>query len=115
VQKSAGLPFTRFLDALTAGAKSNAGYDAVLKGDTLTLTFKGKMKQELQLAQAVLRARGGDAAKAADLGDFEAMNLAYGNGKKVEMRFSSFKRDAKFPTGHFVFVVPPKTKVSEGK
>lgn len=115
VQKSAGLPFARFLDALAAGAKSNAGYDATLKDDTLTLTFKGKMKQELQLAQAALRARSGDAAKASDLGDFEAVHLVYGNGKKVEMRFSSFQREVKFPTGHFVFVIPPKTKVSEGK
>ncbi len=115
VQKSAGLPFARFLDALVAGAKSNAGYDAVTKGDLLTLTFKGKMKQELQLAQAILRAKGGDATKAVDLGDFEAVSLIHGNGKKVEMRFSTFKRDVKFPTGHFVFVIPPKTKVSEGK
>jgi outer membrane lipoprotein-sorting protein len=114
VQKSEGMPFTLFLEALSKGTHSNAGYDVKKTGNRFVLTFKGQLRKYLQMKEAILEAEG-DASRAMDLGDFKYLLMTYSSGKKVNMQLTNFKRDVKFADDHFVFIVPPKTKISQGK
>lgn len=114
VQKSDNMVLTKFLDALKNGAKSNAAYTVKTKGNELTLVFSAPLKKDLQMSQAVLVASG-DAAKATSLGEFKELLLHHQGGKKVRMKFLSFRPGLSFPADHFDFRIPPKTKVIEGK
>lgn len=114
IQKSDDMVLTKFLDALKNGAKTNAAYTVKTKANELTLVFSAPLQKDLQMSQAILVAAG-DATKAASLGDFKELVLHYKSGKKVRMKFLSFRPGIGFPADHFNFRIPPKTKVIEGK
>ena len=114
IQKSDDMVLTKFLDALKNGAKTNAAYTVKSKANLLTLVFSAPLQKDLQMTQAVLVAAG-DASKASTLGEFKELLLHYKSGKKVRMKFLSFRPNLSFPADHFEFRIPAKTKIIEGK
>ncbi len=113
-QKSDDLPLAKFLDALKHGTESNAAYAVSHEGKKLVLSFTPKTRKELGMDRAELEGAG-EALKATGLGDFKELRLQHADGKKVTLRFLSFKAGVGFPAGHFEFKAPPKTRVSKGK
>ena len=116
LQHSDDLVMTKFLDTLKHGAKSNKAYRVLFNQDRLTLRFSEVLKKDLQMDGAVLRTKsGGQASKAKSLSDFAQLDLLHSNGRHVTMKFLEFKTDVTFVADHFVFQVPAKTRITEGK
>ena len=115
VQRSEDLVLTKFLDSLKNGAKTNSAYSVAFQKSQLILTFTAALKKDLQMVQAILTAKNGDAAKASNLGAFQELELVHTNGRRVKMKFLEFRPGLTFADKHFEFRVPPKTKVTQGK
>ncbi len=115
VQRSEDLVLTKFLDSLKNGAKTNSAYKVAFKKSQLILIFSPALKKDMQMEQAVLTTKNGDAAKATKLGDFKELDLVNSNGRPVKIRFLEFRPGLTFADKHFEFRVPPKTKITQGK
>ncbi len=115
VQRSEELVLIKFLDSLKNGAKTNAAYKVAFNKSQLILTFSPALKKDMQMDQAILTTKNGDAAKATRLGDFKELDLVNSNGRPVKIRFLEFRPGLIFAEKHFEFRVPPKTKVTQGK
>jgi outer membrane lipoprotein-sorting protein len=115
IQRSEDLVLTKFLDSLKNGAKTNAAYTVQFKKAQLVLTFSPALKKDLQMVQAILTAKSGEAAKATNLGAFQELELVHSNGRRVKMKFLEFRPGVTFDDKHFEFRVPRKTKVTQGK
>ncbi len=116
LQQSEDLVMTKFLDTLKNGARSNRAYRVLFNQNRLTLQFSEVLKKDLQMKGAVLRTKPGEqASKAKHLSDFGEIELQHNNGRHVVMKFLDFKTNVSFPVDHFVFHIPPQTKVTQGK
>lgn len=115
IQRSEQLVLTKFLDSLKNGAKTNPAYAVAFNKSQLILTFSPALKKDMQMDQAILTTKSGDAAKATKLGDFNELDLMNSNGRPVKFRFLEFRPGLTFADKHFEFRVPPKTKVTQGK
>ena len=116
LQQSEDLVMTKFLDTLRNGARSNKAYRVLFNENRLTLQFSPALKKDLQMRGAVLRTPSGvQASKAKRLSEFKELVLQHSNGRDVTMKFLNFKTDVSFPADHFVFQIPEKTKITQGK
>jgi outer membrane lipoprotein-sorting protein len=110
IQRSSNLPLTKFLDSIKDGIAGSKMFEHKYEGKELTLNFKEDQK-DLPLKQAILH--GKKEAKTIDkMEDFEKLTLVHADGKKVSLRFLELKENVKFTESHFVFKVPPKTKIT---
>lgn len=115
VQGAELLPLSKFLDTLKNGLKTNPKYAVSFKGPKAFIKPGAELKKELQMEEAILTTKSGSAEAAKSLAEFGELDLNYSNKQKVNMKFSDFKAGASFSDAHFVFVIPPKTKVTQGK
>jgi outer membrane lipoprotein-sorting protein len=110
IQNSSKLPLTKFLDSIKDGIEGSKLFSYKYEAKALTLTFNKDMQKEMTFKEVILHTSK-DAKTVTSLADFESMSLVSEDGKKVELKFLEFKEDVSFPTGHFDFKIPPKTKV----
>jgi hypothetical protein len=79
----------------------------------MVLTFNKEGQKEFSLTEVILH--GTKAFKdVAGLQDIQSIDLKDTNGKLKQLRFLDLKEGTSFPDSHFIFTVPPKTKVIKG-
>lgn len=111
IQKSSNLPLTKFLDSIRTGIENSKMFTHKYDGKKLILSFLPAVQKEMTLKEVILETSK-DAKASEKLSDFERMSLHYLNGQKVNLKFVDLKEEVSFPANHFIFVVPPKTKVT---
>ena len=111
IQKSSNLPLTKFLDSIKSGVEGSKLFTHKYEGKDLVLTFVPTIQKEMTLKEVTLHANK-DAKTVVTLKDFEKLTLVYADGRKVNLKFIDLKENVSFPTGHFTFSVPAKTKIT---
>jgi outer membrane lipoprotein-sorting protein len=110
IKQSGEFYLIKFLDAIKDDITSSKIFEPKYDGKELIFHFNQDQK-DLSLKQVILH--GKKEAKTIDkMEDFEKMTLVHADGKKVSLRFLELKENVKFPESHFVFKVPPKTKIT---
>lgn len=113
IQKGSAHPVIKFLDSLKDGVGSSKFFTSAEKGQDLVLTFNTVGEKEFSLKEVTLH--GSKAFKdVSSLKDIQSIDLKDTNGKLKQLRFIELKEGVSFPASHFIFTVPPKTKVIKG-
>lgn len=113
IQKGSAHPVIKFLDSLKDGVGNSKYFTSVENGNDLVLTFNATGLKEFSLKEVTLH--GSKAFKeVASLKDIQSIDLKDSNGKLKQLKFIDLKEGVSFPANHFIFTVPPKTKVIKG-
>ncbi|MGE3611484.1 MAG: outer membrane lipoprotein carrier protein LolA [Bacteriovoracaceae bacterium] len=112
IQKSSKLPLTKFLDSVKNGIEGSKLFTHKYVGKDLILTFVKTIQKEMTLKEVTLHADK-EAKLVQKMNEFEQITLIYTDGRKVNLKFIDLKEDVSFSSSHFVFSVPPKTKVTK--
>ncbi len=112
IQKSSSHPVIKFLDSMKDGFENSKYFSSKANANDMTLTFNEAGKKEFSFQEVVLHAN--KAFKDVTLKDIESIDLKDANGKVQKLRFLELKEGATFPSSHFIFNIPPKTKVIKG-
>ncbi len=113
VQKSSSHPVIKFLDSLKEGVESTKYFSSKENGNDLVMTFNKEGQKEFSLTEVILH--GTKPYKdVSGLKDIQSIELKDSNGKIKNLRFTDLKEGVTFPASHFIFNVPPKTKVIKG-
>ena len=110
IQKTSRLPLTKFFDSMKNGIEGSKLFSHEYAKNNLILNFKKEFQKEMTLKQVIFHAAS-DAKLVRKMSQFEKFTLIYVDGRKVDLKFTDFKEDASFPTAHFDFTPPPKTRV----
>jgi len=94
--------YIKFFDVLKKGLSNNDYYDVK---DNL-LTFKGKAKADLGIAQARLLFKN----NSAQFSHLEVIDMTFTDGKNSKIKFTDLKTDVALPTERFNFIPPANTK-----
>lgn len=112
IQKSSSHPVIKFLDSMKDGFENSKYFSSKVNANDMTLTFNEAGKKEFNFQEVVLHAT--KPFKDVTLKDIESIDLKDGNGKLQKLRFLELKEGTSFPASHFIFTIPPKTKVIKG-
>lgn len=113
IQKGSAHPVIKFLDSLKDGVANSKFFTSSEKGQDLILAFNTVGEKEFNLKEVTLH--GTKAFKdVSSLKDILSIDLKDTNGKLKQLRFIDLKEGVNFPASHFIFTVPPKTKVIKG-
>jgi outer membrane lipoprotein carrier protein len=110
IMTSSHLPFARFLDSLNGGLEKSKHFTYHYKGNDLILTFNKSSQKDTGLVEVQLHATK-DARTVEKIKEFDFITLVRTDKQTVNLKFVEFKEDANFPSGHFEFAIPPKTKI----
>jgi outer membrane lipoprotein-sorting protein len=111
--KSSTHPVIKLLDSLRDGITTSKFFASKESGNDLVLTFNKDGQKEFSLTEVTLH--GAKAFKdVAGLKDIQSIDLKDTNGKIKKLRFIDLKEGMNFPASHFIFNIPPKTKVIKG-
>ena len=111
VQKASNLPLSKFLDSMKDGIEKSKQFTPKYQGNDLVLTFNTGAQKEFNLKEVILHGSK-DAKTIEKFKEFVKLTLVYNDGRRVVLNFIDFKDDAGFGPNHFIFNVPPKTKVT---
>lgn len=113
VSKSSSHPVARFLDSVQNGIEGSKIFTTVWEGQDLHLVFTAEAQKEYSLKEVILHAK--DASKSmASLLNFDNITLKNVSGTQTTLKFVELKEGVNFGGNHFIFEVPPKTKVIKG-
>lgn len=110
VMNSSHLPFAKFLDSMNGGLEKSKHFTHQFKGNDLILTFNKDSQKDTGLVEVQFHAAK-DAKKVQSIKEFENVTLVRTDKQIVNLKFIEFKDDTTLPGNHFVFNIPPRTKV----
>lgn len=111
--KSSSHPVIKLLDSLRDGITTSKYFSSKESGNHIVLTFNKEGQKEFSLQEVTLH--GTKAFKdVAGLKEIQSIDLKDTNGKMKQLRFLDLKEGVNFPDSHFIFNIPPKTKVIKG-
>lgn len=114
IQKSSKLPLTKFLDSIKNGIENSKLFTYKYQKKELILSFVKTVQKELTLKEVILTTSKSDAKQAVNLTEFERMTLIYIDGRKVNLKFLDLKEEVSFSSKNFEFIIPSKTKITNG-
>jgi outer membrane lipoprotein-sorting protein len=110
IQKTSRLPLTKFFDSMKNGLEGSKLFSHEYSKNNLILNFKKQFQKEMTLKQVIFHSSA-EAKSVNKMSQFEKFTLIYVDGRKVDLKFTEFKEDVSFPSTHFEFTPPPKTRV----
>lgn len=111
--KSSSHPVIKLLDSLRDGITTSKFFSSKEKGNDLLLIFNKEGQKEFSLMEVTLHGTK-NFKEVAGLKDIQSIDLKDTNGKIKTLKFLDLKEGVNFPSSHFIFTIPPKTKVIKG-
>lgn len=111
ITNSSKLPLTKFLDSIKDGFKGSKLFTHKYEDKNLVLAFNKEAQRELTLKNVILHSKK-DAKNIEKLSEVEKLTLTYDDGRKVILKFLELKENVSFSKEHFVFKIPPQTKIT---
>jgi outer membrane lipoprotein-sorting protein len=112
IQEPNKLILIKLLDVLRQGLVDNKFYKVKKENISATLFFNSPYEKEFKMDKVILHSFK-KMAEVTNIKDLSELDLFYQNGQKVTLGFSQFESPVTFAADHFVFKVPPKTKVTK--
>ncbi len=112
ISKSSSHPVTRFLDSIQNGIESSKMFSSKWDGQDLKLAFTPSAQKEYSLKEVILHAKDGSKSMSSIL-NFDLITLNNMSGSTTSIRFIEIKENVNFSLKHFVFIIPPKTKITK--